>query len=151
MKHLTKGFAYLFLTCLATDSNAEVSFSQILNDPDNIELNQAFIDERIKAGDLPPALSAVERVIQLQPLNVGARILRAQLLISLGNYATAKTEIDALDFYALPESQQREVDRLKEQITAELSPWTTAGSVALSFDYDDNIGAITDSGTTKKF
>jgi len=148
MKHFKKGFTYLFLTCLATNSNAEVSFSQILNDPDNIELNQAFIDERIKAGDLPPALSAVERIIQLQPLNVGARILRAQLLISLGNYATAKTEIDALDFYTLPESQQREVDRLKEQITTELSPWTTAGSVALSFDYDNNIGAITDSGTT---
>ena len=124
MKQFKKGFTYLFLTCLATNSNAEVSFSQILNDPDNIELNQAFIDERIKAGNLPPALSAVERIIQLQPLNVGARILRAQLLISLGNYATAKTEIDALDFMRFPRASSVKLIglRSKSQLSSAHGP-----------------------------
>ena len=135
------------LSSLPTPLLAEVSFSDILNDPDNIDLNQAFIDERIQAGDLPPALSAVERIIQLQPLNVGARILRAQLLISMGNLAIAKTEIDALDRYRLPENQQREVERLSEQLASQLNRWTTRGALSMTADYDSNVGAITDTGT----
>jgi len=137
----------VFLSSLPNTVLAEVSFSDILNDPDNIELNQAFIDERIQAGDLPPALSAVERIIQLQPLNVGARILRAQLLISMGNLAIAKTEIDALDRYGLPDNQQQEVDRLSAQLASQLNKWTTRGAISVTANYDSNVGAITDSGT----
>ena len=137
----------LLSAILSSQVVAEVKYSDLLLDPDNVELNEQFIGQRIRAGDLPPALSAVERVIQLQPLNLGARLLRARLLISLGNFGTAKTELEALDLIALPAAQASEVDGLLAEIDNELSSWSTRGSVALTVQRDDNIGAIPETAT----
>ena len=127
-------------------ANAEVTYQDILLDPDNIELNRQFIELKIASGDLPPALSAVERIIQLQPLNIGARILRARLLISLGNFATAKTELEALDFYSLPSTQASEVNELLIRVESSMSRWKTTGFVSLTANYDNNVGSITETG-----
>ena len=56
----------------AVSAQAEVTYEQILMDPDNVSLNQAYVRERLAAGDLSQALVSVERIILLQPLNMDA-------------------------------------------------------------------------------
>ena len=64
---------------MATATRAEVTWPDLLADPENAGLNRQFVSERLARGDLPAALSAVERLIVLRPTNIPARILRVEL------------------------------------------------------------------------
>ena len=132
---------------LATSVQAEVTYEQILKDPDNIALNRSYARERLAAGDLSQALVSLERIILLQPLNMDARLARAQVLMRLGNFALAKQELTALDALPLADSQANEVDELLAQIATQMERWTTTGSVSLGLAHDDNVGAIDDALT----
>ena len=59
------------LACLNMSAHAEVGWMDIISDPDNQALNEQFVTERLAKGDLPAALSAVERLINLRPADVG--------------------------------------------------------------------------------
>ena len=72
------------LACLNLPAHAEVSWMNIISDPDNQALNEQFVTERLARGDLPAALSAVERLINLRPADVGLRLIRAEILVNLG-------------------------------------------------------------------
>ena len=52
----------------------------IISDPDNQALNEQFVTERLAQGDVTAALSAVERLINLRPADVGLRLIRAEIL-----------------------------------------------------------------------
>ena len=93
-------------------SATAVEFSDILNDPDNIELNEQFAKQRIIKGDLSAALSAVERVLIQVPMNVPFRLLRAELLINLGNDSLAHNELVGLKKLPTSSDQKLMINRL---------------------------------------
>ena len=85
---------------MAAPVRAEVDWMDILADPDNQRLNQQFISERLAGGDLPAALSAVERLVNQRPADVGLRLIRAEILVNLGNDTLATGELEALGLAA---------------------------------------------------
>ena len=89
-----------------------VEFSDILNDPDNIELNEQFATQRITKGDFSAALSAIERVLIQVPMNVPFRLLRAELLINLGNDSLAYNELVGLKKLPTSSDQKLMINRL---------------------------------------
>jgi len=89
-----------------------VEFSDILNDPDNIELNEQFATQRITKGDFSAALSAIERVLIQVPMNVPFRLLRAELLINLGNDSLAYNELVGLKKLPTSANQKLMINRL---------------------------------------
>ncbi|MGB0966056.1 MAG: hypothetical protein ACPGU3_07810 [Litorivicinus sp.] len=127
-------------------ATAEVTYDQILLDPDNIALNQQYVQERINAGDLSQALASIERIILLQPLNMDARTLRAQLLISLGNNSAAEQELQTLAALPLPEALQNRVAQLLEQAQTAQQRWSQSGYLSIGLGHDSNVGGHTDSG-----
>ena len=132
----------------AVSAQAEVTYEQILMDPDNVSLNQAYVRERLAAGDLSQALVSVERIILLQPLNMDARVARAQILMRLGNMTSAKQELDALDALPLGDRLSAQVDELLAEVEAQQQRWSVLGSVSFGFSSDDNVGNHTDTGRT---
>ena len=94
MKKLAIALASVAALSSLNTASAEITFEQILADPDNIELNRTYALERIQARDIKPALSAIERVIHANPLDLGARLIRAQILIYLGDFALARGELE---------------------------------------------------------
>ena len=93
-------------------AHAEVTWPNLMADPDNAELNRQFVSERLTEGDLPAALSAVERLIILRPTDIPARILRAEILVNLANDTLAKGELDALAKLPLRPEQTERIKRL---------------------------------------
>ena len=132
----------------AVSAQAEVTYEQILMDPDNVSLNQTYVRERLAAGDLSQALVSVERIILLQPLNMDARVARAQILMRLGNMTSAKQELDALDALPLGDRLSSQVDELLAEVEAQQQRWSVLGSVSFGFSSDDNVGNHTDTGRT---
>lgn len=125
---------------------AEVRWTDILQDPDNIELNERFVTERLATGDLPAALSAVERVIYLNPADIGLRLLRAEILVKLSNDTLARGEHDALAKLPLSGNQQEIVERLRAVIDNRARQWRVAASTSLGVQGSDNANTYPSSG-----
>ena len=145
MKQFFFGFT-LWVWLVPTAAMAEISYIEILKDPDNVELNRQYALERIQAQDIKPALSAIERVIQAEPLDLGARLIRAQILISLGDYALAQSELELLARLKLPAEQSDLVTKLLQESRNAKKRLFISGQLSHSFSYNDNVGGHTDSG-----
>ena len=127
-------------------AHADVTWADLLADPDNAGLNQKFVAERIAKGDVPAALSAVERLIVLRPTDIPARILRAELLVGLGNDALARGELDALARLPLPSDQKQRIERLQDIINTRASRWRSTASVSFGLRGSDNANNYPSSG-----
>ena len=120
--------------CMASAPvHGEISWLDLLQDPDNAALNQQFVAERLAEGDLPAALSAVERLIILRPTDVPLRLLRAEILVNLANDTLALGELEALAKLPLLPEQKAKIERLQDVIDGRTKNWRTAASVHLAF------------------
>lgn len=130
----------------ALPAHAQVQWADILQDPDNIELNERFVTERLANGDLPAALSAVERVINLNPADVGLRLLRAEILVNLGNDTLAIGELDALAQLPLSTDQKAIVSRLQGVIERRAQRWRQSASAIFGLQASDNANSYPSTG-----
>jgi len=145
LKSAYKRFFIWFLL-IPNISAAEISYLEILRNPDDINLNRQYALERIQAQDIKPALSAIERVIQAAPLDLGARLIRAQILISLGDYALAQSELELLARLKLPPEQTDLVTQLLQESRNAKKRLFISGQLNHSLSFNDNVGGHTDSG-----
>ncbi len=130
----------VILLCLVMTSaaRADVTWPDLLADPDNVALNRQFVSERLAKGDLPAALSAVERLINLRPTDLPARLLRAEILVNLANDTLARGELEALAKLPLRAVQKARVARLQETIESRSRRWRTAASLSFGLRGSDN-------------
>lgn len=145
--HITRLIAMLlFFAGGSLQAMAQVQWGDILQDPDNIELNERFVTERLAAGDLPAALSAVERVINLNPADIGLRLLRAEILVNLGNDTLATGELDALAQLPISADQRRIIARLQNVIDSRSQRWRPLVTASFGLQASDNANSYPSSG-----
>ena len=138
--------ACLFALATPLSAQAEVVWAELLNDPDNIALNEQFVTERLSAGDLSGALSAIERVINTYPGDVGLRLLRAEVLVKLGNDALAEGELNALSMLPLSADQQGIVTALQKIIDDRARRGRTVITTSIGVAGSDNANRYPSSG-----
>ncbi|MGB2411850.1 MAG: hypothetical protein ACPIC3_09750 [Candidatus Puniceispirillaceae bacterium] len=126
------------LAAMAPSARADVSWLDLLSDPDNASLNRQFVAERLAEGDMPAALSAIERLLILRPTDIPFRILRAEILVNLGNDTLARGELEALARLPLLPSQKDRVERLQDAIDSRGKRWRTTASLSLGVRGSDN-------------
>ena len=140
----------LFLAALAfnlpVSAHAAVSYSDILADPDNVELNQTYAVEQLEAGNAKGALAAIERVLAARPTDLGARLFRARILLALGSDLQADSELEALSKLPLPAAQADMVAQMRRQILNRRRAWQHMISVNLGLIDSDNVNNYPDSG-----
>ena len=148
MRKLTKrlGCTAILGMLLVAPASAEVAWIDLLEAPDDVALNQQFISERIEAGDVPAALSAVERLINLRPADIQLRLLRAELLVSLGNDTLAIGELEALAQLPMAPEQSARVDELRRVIDSRAKRWRTILSASIGLSGSDNANTYPSSG-----
>jgi len=134
------------LACLNLPAHAEVSWMDIISDPDNQALNEQFVTERLAKGDLPAALSAVERLINLRPADVGLRLIRAEILVNLGNDTLATGELDALVQLPMADEQKSRIRELQSVIEGRAKRWRTIVSGTIGLNGSDNANNYPSSG-----
>jgi len=138
----------VILSCLvmAPATRAEVTWPDLLADPDNAGLNRQFVSERLARGDLPAALSAVERLIVLRPTDIPARILRAEILVNLANDTLAAGELEALARLPLLPEQAERITLLQDIIESRNRRWRTSASLSVGVRGSDNANNYPSSG-----
>ncbi len=89
----------------------EILYAQILNQPDNLELNLAFAKQEIDAGRLEQGAAALERLLLVEPNWDTVRLYYAMVLYRLNDLAGAERELLILRGRPLSAAHEAEVAR----------------------------------------
>ncbi|MGC6511564.1 MAG: tetratricopeptide repeat protein [Parvibaculales bacterium] len=131
---------------LPSTAMAEISYQDILKDPDNVALNREYASERLQQGDPKAALAAIERVLVQQPTNLPARLLRARILMAMGSDLQARGELEALAILPLNEEISQEVSKMLAALDRRQSRWTSMANISFGYLDGDNVNSFPNSG-----
>ena len=145
-KYISTLAVSLPLSFVSHAAMAQISYSDILADPDNVTLNQSYAFEQMDVGNPKGALAAIERVLTAEPANLPARLFRANVLMALGSDLQAEAELRALAILPLPQAQKTRVANMLERIRRRGQTFQSYASIALGFLDSDNVNNYPDSG-----
>jgi len=129
------------------DCQADISFSDIYSNPDDLALNYCYLQQKIDEGDIKSAIPVVERILLLEPHQNRARIIYASLLYHSDMMVEAREEFEEVRSRPLPQSDEwlvldylRRIDELDQRATQTLS-------VSVTGHHDNNINNAPDDDT----
>lgn len=122
----------------ALDDGVDVTFAQVLSDPDNIELNIRFALTQIRQGNVRGAGATLERVLLIAPNIADVRILYAVVLFRLDNLDEAEREMRTVLELPLSPDLREQIDGYLAQIENRRKRTRFALSANLSYQFDWN-------------
>ena len=124
----------------------DVTFEQILADPDNIELNYLYAETQIRNGDVISASATLERILLIDPNLPRVRLLYAIVQYRLENLAEAQKELESVRELEMPDSLRLEIDQYLYQIQQKRKRLRMSAYVSLGGGYDTNRNGSPSSG-----
>ncbi len=125
------------------DSFKHITFDNILQNPDDIDLNLKFALEEIAKGNVLGAVSALERILLINPKLARVRLLYAVALFRLDNMSEAEFQFHKL--MALdpppPDDAKKEIEGYLKQIAARRRRNHVLLRQSNAFQIDDNRNA----------
>ena len=116
----------------ATEARRQAVFAQMIAAPADRALMLEYARLSVQLRDFESAAATLERFLDLEPGNVGARIELAVAYFSLGAYAVAEYHLAAAaGSGALTPEQARQVARYREESTERGDPHQITGRIAL--------------------
>lgn len=117
-----------------------VTYQQVLEDPDNIELNVRYALTQIREGNVRGAGATLERVLLIRPDLAVVRVLFAIVLFRLDNLDEAERELLALQALDLEPELRRQIDQYLDQIASrrQRTIFTFAMNFATQYDWNRN-------------
>lgn len=128
---------------LAADA---VTFDQVLARPDDPDLNYRYALARVEAGDLLPALSALERVIAAAPRRYEARLAHAMVLYRLESFDEASRELEVLEKLPLEPALRERIRSLQAEIRRRESRFRMSARAGAAVENNSNRKASPSSG-----
>jgi hypothetical protein len=122
-----------------------VSYAQVLEHPDDIELNFRWAQTQVEDGDLTGAAATLERILLLQPELPRVRMLYGAVLFRLGNLSEADREFARLERDGRP-SDHASIAEYRKRIRRASSPTHTTASLTAGTQHDTNRNTAPDSG-----
>lgn len=124
----------------------EVTYAELLKDPDNIELNILYARGQITKGNLTDAQAALERVLLLHPDVSVVRMLYGLVLFRLDNLSDAEAEFNKLLESNISNADKALVQGYLGQISDKKKRKKIILTGGVGFHYDNNRNSATTSG-----
>ena len=128
-------------------SDSDVTYEQVLQNPDNPALNAAFARGQIKKGDLLGASTTLERILLVHPEASEVRLLYGFVLYRLDDPLTAKAELMSIDPATLNDQQRAERDAVLALLETRDQALRQAITFGFGAHYDSNRNAAPSSET----
>ena len=100
----------------STFQGRDVTFDEVLRDPDNVDLNYAYALTLIRQGDLLGALSTLERILLRNPNIPRVRLLYAIVLYRLNAVDEASRELDNVLKLQMDGGLRRELEYYRSEV-----------------------------------
>jgi hypothetical protein len=122
----------------ALPESGDVTYDQVLENPDDPMLSYRYALKQIGDGDLLGASATLDRLILLAPEEPNIRALRAIVLYRLGNLREAKEEFEQLLLLELDPRLKTNIERYAAQIDQQSKRTRLTALVSLGYQFDSN-------------
>lgn len=119
----------------------DVTYQQVLADPDNIELNFLYARSQVKRGNLRSADATLERILLINPNLPKVRLFYVVVLLRLDNLEEAQKEIDTLKKEEMSDVLRAELDGYAKEIRRQRARTHFSAALGAGLDFDDNRNA----------
>lgn len=122
----------------ALPPSGDVTYDQVLENPDDVMLSYRFALKQIEDGDLLGASATLDRLTLLAPQEPNIRALRAIVLYRLGNLREAKDEFSQLLQLDLDPRLKSNLERYAEAIDQQSKSTRISLLLSLGYQFDSN-------------
>jgi hypothetical protein len=93
-----------------------ITFADVLKDPDNVDLNFRFAKAQVSRGDVKGAVGTLERILLVTPDLAPVRLFYAILLYRLDSLDEAEREFLSLSKAKVPSAMRAQIERFLSDI-----------------------------------
>ena len=135
---------FLLVTTSVFSSEKNITYMQILQKPNDLDLNLKYAQQQGKMGNFKQTISTLERLTMLYPDNVEIKLYLLSVLVQVDSPEKANTIIEDMKLRRdlAPEDLEALLEIEEELKDREPSLWTLAADVSWGGIYTDNVNSV---------
>ena len=134
----------LLMTTSALSSEKNITYMQILQKPNDLDLNLKYAQQQGKMGNFKQTISTLERLTMIYPDNVEIKLYLLSVLVQVDSPEKANTIIEEMKLRRDldPEDLETLVEIEEELKDREPSLWTITADLSFGALYTDNVNSV---------
>ena len=134
----------LLMTTSALSSEKNITYMQILQKPNDLDLNLKYAQQQGKMGNFKQTISTLERLTMIYPDNVEIKLYLLSVLVQVDSPEKANTIIEEMKLRRdlEPEDLETLVEIEEELKDREPSLWTITADLSFGALYTDNVNSV---------
>ena len=134
----------LLMTTFAVSSEKNITYMQILQKPNDLDLNLKYAQQQGKMGNYKQTISTLERLNMLYPDNTEIKLYLLSVLVQVDSPEKASTIIEEMKLRRDLSSEDLEtLQEIEEELKdREPSLWTFAADISTGVIASDNVNSV---------
>ena len=134
----------MLLATSALSSEKNITYMQILQKPNDLDLNLKYAQQQGKMGNFKQTISTLERLTMIYPDNVEIKLYLLSVLVQVDSPEKANTIIEEMKLRKdlEPEDLETLVEIEEELKDREPSLWTITADLSFGALYTDNVNSV---------
>ena len=134
----------LLMTTSALSSEKNITYMQILQKPNDLDLNLKYAQQQGKMGNFKQTISTLERLTMIYPDNVEIKLYLLSVLVQVDSPEKANTIIEEMKLRRDldPEDLETLVEIEEELKDREPSLWNITADLSFGALYTDNVNSV---------
>ena len=134
----------LLVATSALSSEKNITYMQILQKPNDLDLNLKYAQQQGKMGNFKQTISTLERLTMIYPDNVEIKLYLLSVLVQVDSPEKANTIIEEMKLRRdlEPEDLETLVEIEEELKDREPSLWTITADLSFGALYTDNVNSV---------
>ena len=134
----------LLMTTFAISSEKNITYMQILQKPNDLDLNLKYAQQQGKMGNFKQTISTLERLNMLYPDNTEIKLYLLSVLVQVDSPEKASTIIEEMKLRRDLSSEDLEtLQEIEEELKdREPSLWTFAADISAGVIASDNVNSV---------
>lgn len=145
-------FNLLFLIIFKAYAEDKIQYSEILNNPTDLELNLQFVKQQEELGNFKAVISTLERLSDIYSDNLDLKLYLLSISLKIDSKERTKDIIDQIKRSpALTNAIRQRLDEiiktLDQQENQKNNEWVQFVDIGFNSTLDNNVNTMSDSGT----
>ena len=139
----------LLMTTFAVSSEKNITYMQILQKPNDLDLNLKYAQQQGKMGNFKQTISTLERLNMLYPDNVEIKLYLLSVLVQVDSPEKANTIIEEMKLRRdlEPEDLETLLEIEEELKDREPSLWNLTADISMGSVFSNNVNSVSETRT----